>query len=165
MKAQLSTYSTNTVHETHFKVMQRNLIKVLLFWVRRWDAQAGMDGQDGSGTNPCKFSFLWRNKNHLKYNTTGLRRGQLLPNPWRGPGLVWGGPLKILCWHAGKDLFYFRNLLTMTLAYFNFILHYYVGMVVTFSRNGIYFFNGTLVFWWFCFTFEFVSFLTLLACG
>ena len=55
-----STYRTNTAHETHFKA-QRNLVKVLLFWVRRWDAQTGMDGQDGSGPNPCKFSFLWRN--------------------------------------------------------------------------------------------------------
>ena len=56
-----STYRTNTVHETPFKDMQRNLIKVLLFWVRRWDAQAGVDGQDGSGPNPCKFSVIWGN--------------------------------------------------------------------------------------------------------
>ena len=53
----------------------RYLIKVLLFRVRRRDAQAGLDGQDGRRTHPCKQS-----------NTFCLANHSVLPVPfWISP--------------------------------------------------------------------------------
>ena len=110
----------------------RYLIKVLLFRVRRRDAQAGLDGQDGRRTHPCEQSNTFCLANHsvlpVPFCTSpkfypflllgvkslqhaGLSCCQLLSNPqWRST-MVRRGSFQILRWRSGNYLFSFFFLL------------------------------------------------------